>query len=432
MILKFITTLNMRIPNTRIITCYLIFLCCSLLHGQSVTASSYGFKTHPTQALLNALNSKYDTIIIDKKSRAWSLKPMVLRQLRNKVIFLEPGTEVYAQKGAFQKTNNALFSFINCENIQIIGNNGLFCMNKEEYVDGEWRHAISLRACKNFKIQDLKIKDSGGDGVYIAGWGKGSYSEDIIINNISSVNNKRQGLSIISGKNITITNSTFSNTKGTLPGAGIDIEPNNEMDVISNIRVENCIFKDNYHSGIMIALGRLTSNSEPITILFKDSFLSNNHTIDHPKTAAEIIIGSNMDDPVKGEVVFESCTIENSKWGLFYSRKRADAYSVSFINCVAKNICKAGTWPPIYLEVPNYKKPTGPLGGYTFNNMLIEYSSKVPFMVVRGSRLGTLKHVKNIVGDITILGPEVKDFNYINYDPAQNEGVNLEITRKFQ
>ncbi|MEX0291104.1 MAG: right-handed parallel beta-helix repeat-containing protein [Flavobacteriaceae bacterium] len=400
-------------------------------YGQAIKASSFGFTTDQAKALKLALNSQYDTIIIDKQDKVWSLPPMVFRGIKNKVIILEPDTEVYAKKGAFAKTNASLFSFVHCENIQIYGNMGLVCMNKEEYVDGEWRHAISLRASKKIKIQDLRIRDSGGDGIYIAGFGKGTYSEDIYIDNLRSDNNKRQGLSIISGKNITIKNSTFADTRGTLPGAGLDIEPNNEHDVISNINVENCVFKNNYHSGIMLALGRLTANSSPVSIYFKDCILSNNHAKDHPKTSAELIIGSNMKSPVKGEVVFESCTFEDSKWGLFYSRKRADAYKVSFNNCVAKRICTDGSWPVVFLEVPNYRELTGPLGGYEFNNMYLEYSTDVPFMVVRGSRLGTLKHLKDIKGDITIQGlADIKDFKYINYDPKNNLDVDLEIIRK--
>jgi hypothetical protein len=181
----------------------------------------------------------------------------------------------------------------------------------------------------------------------------------------------------------------------------------------------------------MIALGRLTASSRPVSIAIKGCILNNNHSRDHPRSAAEIIIGSNMDNPVKGEVVFDQCVIENSNWGIFYSRKREDAYSVTFKDCTAKNICKDGSWPPVFLEVPNYRQPRGSLGGYFFDNLYLEYGTDVPFMVVQGSRLGTLKKVKNIKGTVTIMGLEYEDFNYINYNPESNEGVELEITRKF-
>ena len=399
-------------------------------HGQSVRASSFGFEIDPTRAMVLAMKSDNDTIIIDKKKVPWTVKPVRIIGVSNKVILFESETQVHAQSGAFMKTTDALLTFVKCENIQIIGNGSTLCMNKEEYLDGEWRHGISLRAAKDFSIRDLTIRDSGGDGIYIAGSERGTYSENVFIDNVQSLNNKRQGLSIISGKNITISNSLFADTKGTLPGAGLDIEPNNAEDVVSQIEINKCVFRNNDHSGIKLALGKLEDWSTPVSIYVNDCILENNHSKDHPKTAAEILIGAHKNRPVKGEVIFQNCLIKNSNWGLFYSRKRADAYTVKFIDCVGKNICQDGNWPPVFLEVPDYRKKTAGLGGFIFENLYLDYDTPVPFMIVRGSRFGTLENLQNINGDVTINSPGTEDFKFINYSKSSNLNVNIQVTRE--
>ena len=408
----------------------LMFSITTITLAQSVRVSSFIIESDHRRALINAISSPYDTIIVDNIDEPWVLKPVVLKARHNKVIILEKGVELQAMPGAYPKTSDALLTFIQCSNIAIEGNENVLCMNKAEYTDGEWRHLISLRACKDFRIQNLTVRESGGDGIYIAGYGRGTYSENIVIDNVLSLNNKRQGLSIISGKNILISNSRFSDTKGTLPGAGLDIEPNNEDDVLDNIRVTSCTFSNNYHSGILLALGKLKSSSKPVSIFFSNSILRNNHATEHPRSAAEILINSNKDSPVKGDVIFENCVVENSKWGIFYSRKRADAFSVLFKNCVGRNVCMDASWPPIYLEVPDYRNDTGPLGGFTFENLYLEYAAELPLMVVRGSRMGTLKNLKDITGDITIKGGAKEDFKYINYTPESNLNVSLDIVHK--
>lgn len=102
---------------------------------------------------------------------------------------------------------------------------------------------------------DFIIRDSGGDGIYIAGKGEGTFSENIYLENIKSINNKRQGMSIISAHNVFVKNCEFTETNGTLPEAGLDIEPNTPKDRIVKINFENCSFTNNNHSGILLSLG---------------------------------------------------------------------------------------------------------------------------------------------------------------------------------
>lgn len=396
------------------------------LVSQTIKASSFGFDPYDsTEAIIKAFTANVDTIIVDKQESDWIVKPIILSGISNKTIIFEEGVVLKAKQGAFTNRYDQLFKMRNAKNIKIIGYEATFKMEKSEYTSDEWRHGISLRKCRNISIIGLTIRDSGGDGIYIAGIEKGSYSEDIHIEDIKSINNKRQGMSVISVQNLLVKNCLFTSTKGTLPEAGVDIEPNNPEDRIVNVVFENCSFIENNHAGIVLALSKLNSSSKNVSIKFYNCYLSMNHHVENSYVASEIIISANRVNPVKGNVLFEKCFIDGSKWGFLYSRKLSDAYHVTFKDCAAKNICQNNTMAPIYLEVPDYHKTYGALGGYTFNNLLLEYDADLPFLFVRGSKLYTLKNIKDINGKVTVISNSLKGISYVNYNPENNVNVNI-------
>lgn len=55
-----------------------------------------------------------------------------------------------------------------------------------------------------------------------------------------------------------VTDSVFKNTHGTRPSAGIDLEPDNESQRITNIRIQNSKFLDNAGLAIEIAVKKGT------------------------------------------------------------------------------------------------------------------------------------------------------------------------------
>lgn len=407
----------------------LLFFFMTNVKGQTVTLSRF-LTGDASTSIRMALHSPNDTVIIDRNVNPWSLRPVRLKGVRNKTIIIEPGVRIQAEPGAFPGTSDALFTFIDSDNVTILGNENVLAMNKSEYTDGEWRHVLSLRGCRNFSVRNLILRDSGGDGIYIAGSDSRLYSENIMIDSVKSLNNKRQGISIISASGVYVSDCEFSETKGTLPGAGVDIEPNRPQDIIDDIFFENCIFRNNYHSGIKIALGKLTSSSKPINITFTDCLLQKNHAPENPRPAAEISIGAHRKDPVKGNVLFRRCTVQTSSWGILYSRKAADAYRVSFEQFSAIGICQNEKIPPIYLEVPDYRNPSLDLGGFHFKDTFLQFSSSLPVLVVRGSRMGTLRHLRDLVGTITYSGIHSDSVQFINYNPSNNIDVSLRIIKK--
>ncbi|MEO5831250.1 MAG: right-handed parallel beta-helix repeat-containing protein [Rhodanobacter sp.] len=117
---------------------------------------------------------------------------------------------------------------------------------------GEWGMGIGILASNNVTVRDLKVSDCWGDGLYIGAIGSAGSavsSTGVTINNVISTNNRRQGLSIGPVDRVYVVNSTFSNTNGTKPEAGIDIEPMTQG-ISKNVRIEGSTISGNAGSGV--------------------------------------------------------------------------------------------------------------------------------------------------------------------------------------
>jgi hypothetical protein len=148
-------------------------------------------------------------------------------------------------------------------------------MNKTDYENppyafSEGRSTLMVRSAHNLTVQNLTLRDSGGDGITLGVDSNNDANTNITIEDVTCDNNYRQGISIISINHLRIDNSTFSNTNGTLPSAGIDIEPNANMPapVLDNIVVQNSTFKNNDGPQIAVHLSDFTSSPERVLIQF--------------------------------------------------------------------------------------------------------------------------------------------------------------------
>ncbi|REA63495.1 hypothetical protein DSL64_03340 [Dyadobacter luteus] len=211
-------------------------------------------------------------------------------------------------------------------NITIIGKNVIFSDIKANYTSGEQRHMFLMQGASNIHIEGIAANDGGGDGFYI-GSGSQKYSENITLINCSADNNRRQGLSIISGKNITIDNCIFSNTKGTAPGAGIDIEPNYSDEVLTGIRIINAKTVNNEGAGLVLALGALANSGTFVDILVTG------HNDQGSFYGALVSKGQGV---LKGSIIIENSTWSNNTYSGFV----ANNYGIGFPRVVL-NQCTA-------------------------------------------------------------------------------------------
>jgi polygalacturonase len=117
---------------------------------------------------------------------------------------------------------------------------------------GEWGMGIDILASSNVYVHDLTVSDCWGDGLYIGAIGSAGQavrSTDVTLRNVVSNNNRRQALSFGPVNRVFVYNSTFSNTNGTKPEAGIDFEPSTQG-IASNIRIEGSNVTGNAGSGM--------------------------------------------------------------------------------------------------------------------------------------------------------------------------------------
>jgi hypothetical protein len=415
----------MKIPMYLLLFCSIFFS--STLQATSVQASSFGFNaTDATQAFETAIYSEFDTVVVDLQLSDWNIGPLVFFDLINKTIIFEPGVILKAIAGAYPQPGDCLFSLKDCSFVTIVGYQATFQMNKAEYAalnDSEYRHCLSLWNCNDISVFGLTLRDSGGDGIYIGGEnaeGNPGYCSTIYLEDLSCINNYRQGLSVISVMSLTVKNCLFTQTSGTLPEAGVDIEPYETYHRLTDITFDQCSFTHNNWSGIAVALVYMDSTSMPIDILFKDCYLSQNRVPENTYAASEIFIGANYASPVGGELTFERCMIDRSEWTALYSRKTAGAFHTTFRDCVFQNVSMQQIEynEPIFFEVPDYEIQSPSLGGYTFDNVLISYPTDFNFLRVYG--WSTLEGISDIDGIFTVVEPNGNGILYSNVPLQEN------------
>jgi len=124
--------------------------------------------------------------------------------------------------------------------------------------DGGYGMGISILGSSTVNITSPTTIDCWGDGIYIANAFSPatSYCSGITITNHLADGCRRQGATIISGNNITFQSPTWQNIAGTLPSAGLDMEPNSNNDVLQNITITSPT-TINCNDGILIYAANL-------------------------------------------------------------------------------------------------------------------------------------------------------------------------------
>jgi len=119
---------------------------------------------------------------------------------------------------------------------------------------GEWGMGIKILGSSNIYIATIAISNCWGDGIYVSQGSGILYSQYVTIENVKLDNNRRQGISVISAKDLIIKDSTASNTNGTAPQYGLDLEPNSTIEFLQNILIDNFHTENNAGFGIGINL----------------------------------------------------------------------------------------------------------------------------------------------------------------------------------
>ncbi|MBQ9175028.1 MAG: right-handed parallel beta-helix repeat-containing protein [Bacteroidales bacterium] len=142
--------------------------------------------------------------------------------------------------------------------------------SKYDYDDKtEYWHGVNINYAENIVLDNIVVEACRGDGVYIGGTqsngGDNRVPKDIYLSNVRSLRNHRQGLSITRCENVFAEGCEFSETSGTLPNCGVDIEPNSNLaqgwfNKCLNVRFKSCKFWNNENFGLLISGREMSSD----------------------------------------------------------------------------------------------------------------------------------------------------------------------------
>ena len=185
--------------------------------------------------------------------------------------------------------------------------------------NGEWGMCLGLLGSSAVTIEDCKLTDGWGDGVYIGCDNTGKGCSNITIDNCIIDHNRRNGVSVIECDGFRLLNSRLTNTDGTAPKAGIDFEPNETDQVITNCIVDNCIFYGNYSD-----------------IMFYDrssvqAVIRNCHT---SSTFGFRYDSVELTEKADGSITVHNCDFMNSQNCCVFNRKHINSVPVRFVGCV--------------------------------------------------------------------------------------------------
>ena len=167
------------------------------------------------------------------------------------------------------QTNYSVVTIDDVDNVNIKGGCIKGDGNDHIGVSGEWGMCLSIiNGSSNVIIENVKLEDAWGDGLYI------NEASNVITRNLQITNDRRNGVSVISVDGYTSENDKISNISGTSPEGGLIFEPNDTTNKLSNILINNLSI-DSTTQGLTFSLQNLDNTSTPVSIT-ANNYVNNN------------------------------------------------------------------------------------------------------------------------------------------------------------
>lgn len=123
---------------------------------------------------------------------------------------------------------------------------------------GEWGQGIAVFSSSDWTIgPGIEIADCWGDGIYLGNAANrpGGYCDRFLITGVTIRNCRRNGISIIAGRDGEIRGVRIADIAGTAPQAGIDLEPDDARFGNRDIRIDGVTI-----SGVQVGIGVTVAN----------------------------------------------------------------------------------------------------------------------------------------------------------------------------
>jgi polygalacturonase len=212
-----------------------------------------------TDALQRAIDALPDDGgTVEVPSGTYLIDPTRRPSLRNRMhLKLAPDAQLKAKPNAEERAYVLMAVLVS--DVEISGGRILGERDAHLGSTGEWGHGIALYGAQRVTVRDIHISRCWGDGISIGGKRvnpknkreAATASQDVVLANVTCTGNRRQGLSIGHSRDIRVYDCEFSDTAGTKPECGIDMEPDAPGDV-HRVLVENCRIFGNRGSGIQV------------------------------------------------------------------------------------------------------------------------------------------------------------------------------------
>lgn len=220
--------------------------------SKKIKISNYDF-TDDLQQLI----SKYKNVIL----------PPYTMLINDKGLSIPKGARIYFLKETVIKmkptaaTHFDMLKVYDVSDVQIYNAQLVGDRKRHTGTTGEWAAGIGIRNSTNVIIRYGKISDTWGDGIFI-GSENGGVSTDIQVLDLNIDNARRNGISLTSGNNILIQNITISNTNGTMPMCGVDIEPSLPQEELISIKFKNIVTFNNLNGGFNVNTNMFSSDEK--------------------------------------------------------------------------------------------------------------------------------------------------------------------------
>jgi len=335
----------------------------------------------------------------------------------NLTVYIDPGVVIRAASGIGVSVR--LIQAISASNIYIEGYGATIEGIKSEYVSGEDRHGIRLQDTTNFTLKGITVKDTGGDGVYV-----GSVCENVLLEDVICDNNRRNNITIIGGKRVTLRRCRMTNADGTSPEAGLDIEPNSNSDFMEDILVENCYSAGNDGGGYVIAPNTLPGAAAKSIKVSVIDCVDDGSAVGF--TVNKVFRNSFA---LSGQIVFERCLARNTAQSGFSIRNYdSSSVPVHLIDCTVVD-CSAVVTSARYNAPFSVWSETTDTGATTVGNVhiirpRIKFTGALPNVVDFHFRaLGSGQNITNchVVDPVEVGRPGAANFqNQANFTGATN------------
>ena len=338
--------------------------------------------TDCTAVLQAALDdTTISSITIPSTGAPWQVQPLFIRR-SNLLVRFETGAVLEAKAGSFEGTNDCLIEIVSAENVTLLLQGAALRMRRPylppRYKKAEWRHVLSIRGSSNVRVDGGtggELSDSGGDGIMIAGASHATnFSTNVTLRGLRVVRAWRNGLSVISAKNLLVEDCDFDETSGTNPQFGIDLEPDaNPFGYLVNLTFRRIRLRNNVNGGFTMGLYGLVGEpgAEMVSVVVEGMVISGScgvapYNVSHRGVGLQLSnypLGIKNGSVARGHMTFRDVSIDNvTASGVDFESWVRHHISVTFDNLtIGRDVASQSQyWPGHPLAGPPVPIALGP------------------------------------------------------------------------